>query len=182
MEKKFFYGLNKNLILLFPLMIIIGAVITNLLGIVSVKSWDFLSEISIQADIGSITLNEVIRQVLRKRLVLFLIVWLACKTNFKTKIMYVFFGFLGFGMGLTISVLTMLYGVKFFGIFFVSMFCHMFLYAVSIYGILSSDPGYGRKPSAYVLYMVIYLAGMVTEICLTYRMLPGIIERYQMFS
>ena len=177
MEPSFFSNQSKKYILLFPLAILIGAVIINGFGVDRLSQWGIFDErmalYSKEADYKFLTIFEY---VIKKRGLHIFIVFLACFSVFREKMFFILIGWFGITVGMILGSLYMIFGFKGILVFVICMLCYLVLYAfgIGIMVYISADTKKRVSMSGYGIVLLIILAGIVVESAANWRVFPYI--------
>ena len=177
MEPSFFSNQNKKYILLFPLSILIGAVVINAFGMDKLNEWGiFDSRMALYSKEADYTFLSVMEYILKKRGIHFLIAFLVCFSTIREKLFYIFIGWLGITFGMIMGSLYMLYDFKGIFIFLLCMLGYIVLYGVSI-GVMVyiSDNSHKKLSlSGYGIGILLIFVGIVVESVVNWRFFPYI--------
>lgn len=171
MEPSFFSNQNKKYILLFPLAVLIGAVIINGFGIDKLNEWGIFNYRMV-----NYKFLYVMEYILKKRGLHFLIVFLVCFSTLRDKLFYILIGWLGLTFGMIMGSLYMLYDLKGIIVFALCMLGYIFLYSASITILVYISNNSHKKLSVggYGLGVIMFFVGIVVETVINWRFFPYI--------
>lgn len=170
MEPSFFTNQNKKYILLFPLAVLIGAVIINGFGVDSLNKWGiFDSRMALYSKEVDYSFISVMEYILRKRGLHFIIVFLVCFSTIRDKLFYVLIGWLGISFGMIMGSLYMLYDFKGIIVFWLCMFGYIVFYGIAICLMVCK-----LTLNGYGMATLMILAGIVVESIVNWRFFPYI--------
>lgn len=177
MEPSFFSNQNKKYILLFPLTILIGAVIINGFGVDKLSEWGiFDSRMALYSTESDYSFLSVMEYILKKRGLHFLIIFLICFSTLREKLFYILIGWLGLTFGMIMGSLYMLYDFKGVFVFLLCMLVYIVMYgiAISVMVYVSSNSHKKLSANGYGLGVLMILAGIVVESVVNWRLFPYI--------
>lgn len=182
MKTRFFSNETKKYILLFPLCILIGAVVINMLGTDKVDEWGIFNQDFVESAANAKTeFIDVLKYILKKRLGHLLIIFLICFSTIRDKLMLGVTGWFGFTFGIILGALYMQYGLKAIWIFVVAILIHTLIYIFGIGGLwhLSSKPEKKLLSGGYILCFAMLLVGILVESLINWGIFPKIMGFYQ---
>ena len=170
MEPSFFNNQNKKYILLFPLAVLIGAVIINGFGVDSLNNWGiFDSRMTMYCKEVDYSFISVMEYILRKRGLHFIIVFLVCFSTIRDKLFYVLICWLGMSFGMIMGSLYMLFDFKGIIVFWLCMLGYIVFYGIAICLMVCK-----LTLNGYGMATLMILAGIVVESIVNWRFFPYI--------
>ena len=177
MEPSFFSNQNKKYILLFPLSVLIGAVIINGFGVDKLNEWGiFDARMALYSAEADYTFLNVMEYILKKRGLHFVIVFLVCFSTLREKLFYILIGWLGLTFGMIMGSLYMLYDFKGLFVFLLCMLGYVVMYgiAISVMVYISNNSHKKLSANGYGLGALMILVGIVVESAVNWRLFPYI--------
>lgn len=167
METSFFSNNYKKYILLYPLGILIGAVVMNLAGLEKINEWGLFNK-EIEVTCSIITVAKL---VLKERLGHFVILFLICFSTIKDKLLLLFVGWLGLMMGMLQSVFVIQYGALGVVSYIFIIGLHSLIYFFATMGLLIiSERGVKNIWSYSMVFVLIsYALGVCVETFMSWK-------------
>ncbi|MGN0375116.1 MAG: hypothetical protein ACI4EN_06400 [Butyrivibrio sp.] len=182
METDFFSNDAKKYILLFPLCILIGSVVINILGMDKVNEWGiFTPEFAKKVTMSGAGFISMLKYIVKKRILHFVIIFLVCFSTVKEKLLPVVAGWIGFTFGILLSSLYMQYGINGIWIFIINVMIHTAIYVIAVAGILKLSSKHEKKllSGGNLLCFALFCMGIMVESLLNWGVFPKIMGFYQ---
>ena len=166
METSFFSNNFKKYILLFPLGILIGAVLMNFAGVSKINEWGLFNKELERVP----SFFNVFKIVTKERIGHFVIIFLICFSTVKESFIYFLVGWIGLMMGMLQSVLIIQYG--FWGVvcYILVIGLHSMIYFLATMGLLAiSEKGKEKVISVSMLLVLLScLIGIFIEVLMSW--------------
>lgn len=178
MEMRFFSNDYKKYILLFPLCILIGAVIINALGVDKLGEWNFFTPEYIQ---GVLSVNtefmDILKYMAEKRLKHFVIIFLVCFSKIKDSLLLIIVGILGLCFGIMLGSLYMQYGFNALWFYLVFVVGHILIYTfATVLMLYLSEKNKSILSSGYMVCFILIIMGILLESVMSWLVFPKLMS------
>lgn len=180
MESRFFSNQSKKYILLFPIAIIIGAIIINAFGMVKLNEFGIFDERMIMmCRENRYDLLTITKFIVPKRILHFVILFLVCFSTLREQLFYIAISWIGLTFGMIMGALYMQYSLKGLLVFVFGMLIYVMLYCIGVVGLIYIGGQTERKVSinGYGVCMFLIISGIVVEILINWTVFPWIMGR-----
>ncbi len=179
MEMRFFLNETKKYILLFPLCVLIGSVIINILNVDKIDEWNLFTPEYINQVLNlKPEFMDVLKYVAGKRVKHFLVVFLICFSTIRDKLLLVLVGWLGFTFGILLGALYIQYGFNSIWFYLVFVVGHMLIYAFAT-GLMLFLCNRNQKnllSGGYMACLALVLMGILLESLINWWVFPKLMS------
>ena len=179
MEMRFFSNESKKYILLFPLCVLIGAVIINALGKDKIDEWNLFTPEYITGVLNSKQeFIDIWKYVFEKRIKHFIIIFLICFSTIKDRLLLIVVGWCGFTFGVLLGALYIQYGFNSIWFYLVFVVGHMLIYtfAMGLLLYLCSKNQKTFQSGGYMACIALGLMGMLLESLINWWVFPKLMS------